>query len=177
MKKLFFVFLFVGTCLSAQIDATISPIGILWGDLSLSADFAIKENMSVDARIGFGSGDLNTADWNNYVLTAFGKYYFNPQMGTDRFYIGPFLQYIRRNYEYEDDSPYADYDQSRFGIGFALGWKIVPQGNFVFDANVGVGMALVDKTEFDETDAEQKQQDWTDVMLTGKLGIGYRFGN
>jgi hypothetical protein len=168
-----FLFLSLGS-LQAQIDVTINPIGILWGDISLGADFGIKEDFSVEGLIGFGTGSESSADFNAFNLTGAGKYYFAPKNGVDKFYAFGFLRFVNRNYSY-DDSIFANYKQSRLGAGIGVGTKVASLKGFIFDINFGVGRAFIDNTSYEDSNGQQQEVDWPDLMFAGKLGIGYRF--
>jgi len=87
------------------------------------------------------------------------------------------LKFERRSYEIEGDNTFgfANYTNTRFGLGFGLGYKIVSDGGFVFDIGFGAGKAFVDKTKF-EADGVESGLDLPNLMLTGKLAVGYRFG-
>ena len=56
------------------------------------------------------------------------------------------------------------------------GYKAVSRSGIVFDIGFGVGRALIDNTKF-ESDGVEETFDWPDIMFTGKLGVGYRFGS
>lgn len=162
---------------NAQIDVTINPIGILFGDISVGADFGLSENLSVEAGVGFGSGDQLGADWSNLNFTGTGKYYFNPKHGADKFYADLFLRFTNRKYEWGDDFfGNANYKQTRFGAGFGIGYKIVSNGGFVFDINLGAGRAFVDNVKFEDDAGNQTSVDWTNLIIIGKFAVGYRFG-
>ena len=114
------------------------------------------------------------ADFNALNVTASGKYYLNPEEGADRFYTFAFSRFVNRDYDYGEDSIFANYDQSRLGLGVGIGAKSVTAKGFVFDINIGVGRAFIDNTNF-ESDGDQIELNWPDLMFTGKLAIGYRF--
>ncbi|GAB5555670.1 MAG: hypothetical protein Sapg2KO_52610 [Saprospiraceae bacterium] len=170
------LFLGIGS-LQAQIDVTINPIGILWGDINLGADFGIKEDFSIEGLIGFGTGNELDADFNSFNVTSSAKYYFNPKNGVDKFYGFGFLRFVNRSYDYEDDSVFANYSQSRLGLGVGAGFKAASDKGFIFDINLGVGRAIIDNTSFDDGNGEEVVLDWPDIMFTGKIGVGYRFNN
>lgn len=166
--------------LNAQADVTISPVGLLFGDLNIGADFIVTEPFSLEATVGLGAGedDFTGLKHINVPVTVFGKYYFSPKHGGDRFYADAFLRFVNRNYttkEGSDDKNYAEYTQSRFGLGFGLGYKAVSASGFVFDIGLGAGRAFVDNTKF-KSDGEEREVDWPELMFVGKLGLGYRFG-
>jgi hypothetical protein len=167
-------FLFAQTA-RAQVDVTLNPIGLLFGDLSLGADFVITNNFSVEGTLGFGSNKISEVKGNNLGLSAIGKYYFNPKEGADRFYADAFLRFVNRKWNYDDNSTFADYTSTRFGLGFGIGYKVVSSGGFVFDLNLGAGRAIVDNNKY-ESNGIQEDVDWPKIMFQGKIGVGYRFG-
>jgi len=167
---------------NAQIDATISPIGLLFGNFDGGVDFGISENMSVEVGLGLQFGNNNITGDTDYKyfglpINVFGKYYLNPNNGADKFYVGAFAKFVTRSYSIDGDNSnnYAEYSNTRFGVGFGLGYKIVSNGGFVFDINFGAGRAFVDKNKFSDGD-ESVSIELPGLMVTGKLGIGYRFG-
>ena len=161
---------------NAQVDVSVNPVGLLFGDLSVGADFALAEQFSVEATVGFGTNTIDEVKGTNIPVNIVGKYYFSPKNGADRFYVDAFLRYVNRQWNYEEGSDYADLTSNRFGVGFGLGYKAVSRSGFVFDIGIGAGRALVDSNKYTENGGEQQDLDWPELMLQGKLGIGYRFG-
>ena len=180
MKRIFLLSL-VTLCLfsfqkaEAQVDLTLNPVGALFGDFNIGADFGISENFSVEAQVGFGTPKIDGVKGRNIPVNVVGKYYFNPKQGVDRFYADVFLRFISRNWEYDDSSANANFKSTRFGLGFGLGYKIVSAKGFVFDLGFGVGRALVTNNKY-ESGGIEEDVDWGNVILLGKFGIGYRFG-
>nr|MBS0037323.1 DUF3575 domain-containing protein [Saprospiraceae bacterium] len=159
----------------AQVDVTINPIGLLWGNISLGADFALSENFSIEGQVGYSSGDEGNSKYSGIPITAYGKYYFNPNRGTDKFYLSAFTRFVSRSYKDDDGSTSNfEYTQTRLGLGVGLGYKVVSAGNFVFDIGFGVGRAIIDNTNFKSGD-DEILVDWPDIMFAGKLAVGYRF--
>ena len=169
------LFLGLGS-LQAQIDVTINPIGLLWGDISLGGDFGISDDFSVEGILGFGGSNIDDADYNGLRLSGVGKYYFSPKNGIDKFYALGFLRFVNRNYDYGNDSSFANYRQSRLGLGVGAGYKVASEKGFIFDINFGVGRALTDSLTYEDSDGgQQVELDWPDIMFMAKLGVGYRF--
>ncbi|MCG8329167.1 MAG: DUF3575 domain-containing protein [Chitinophagales bacterium] len=160
----------------AQVDVSVNPIGLLFGNLSVSGDFVLSDKFSVEGQVGFGTGNDLQLDYFSLPVTVFGKYYFNPDDPAEKFYADAFLRFIARNYTAEDGATnVAEYTQTRLGFGFGIGYKVVGSSGIVFDIGFGVGRAITDKTTF-ETEGDQIEVDWPKLMFAGKLGIGYRFG-
>ena len=166
----------------AQVDVTVNPIGLLFGDLSVGADFVLSDNFSVEGAVGIGTGTLGDFKWFNIPVTASGKYYFNPDDGADGFYANVFAKFIRRGNTWDGDVDLTydgDYNQTRLGLGIGAGFKVVSNGGIVFDIGLGFGRALVSNISFNDESIDEELRnlpDWTRLMITGKLGLGYRFG-
>ncbi len=161
---------------TAQVDVTLNPIELLVGDISAGADFAITENFSIEAGVGISAGKVgDDFKWSSIPVTAVGKYYFNPRRGSDGFYADAFLRYVNRSYNAEANSNNADAKWSRLGLGFGIGFKAVSAKGIVFDIGVGAGRAIIDDLTYEEN-GEEYSFDWPNLMLYGKLGVGYRFG-
>lgn len=169
-KSLFFVLMI--SCFgyvsksNAQVDVTIDPVSLLWGNISLGADFALSENFSIEGQLGYSRGDWGTGKYTGIPVTVFGKYYFSPKNGADRFYLSVFTRFINRSYSDNNDK----YSLTRLGLGVGIGYKVVSAGNFVFDIGFGVGRSIVSFDNNNNTNI-----DWIPVMFAGKLGVGYRF--
>lgn len=163
---------------NAQTDVTINPIGLLFGDLSVGADFILSDDFSVEGTIGIGGGkeDFANLKWSNIPITVVGKYYFNPQDGADKFYADAFLRFVSRSYKADGETSFAEYSQTRLGFGLGIGYKTVSRSGIVFDIGFGVGRAFIDNTEYKDENT-RADIDWPDIMFQGKLGIGYRFGS
>ena len=164
---------FATTKSNAQIDVTLNPIGLLFGDLSAGADFVLGDNFSIEGAIGYGSGDIGGQDWTNIPIKAVAKYYLNPDDGADKFYVDAFARFVSRNFDATDVNGEATWN--RFGLGFGLGYKVVGNSGFVFDIGFGVGRTIADKITY-KTAGDEYDIDWGNVIFNGKLGVGYRFG-
>jgi len=164
---------------TAQIDVTINPIGILWGDLNLAGEYIVQENFGVELQAGYNSRsvDINGEEawkFSGVPISLLGKYYFSPNLGADKFYGLIFTRYVSRSYKYQlDDSNSEDYSLTRFGLGVGAGWKWASEGGVILDFNLGVGRAFVNDAD---TQEGAVIADIIDLMIIGKLGVGYRFG-
>ena len=160
----------------SQIDVTAAPLGLLWGDLSLGVDYCFTENVSAELGAGFGGSSGNDGaehEFKNRNIQGTVKYYFNPSNGSDKFYIGGFIRSINRDYDSGENSSLG-YKQHRIGGGFLLGRKQVSDSGILFDINLGVGRAFYDNVTFTAAGNESTIA-WPDIMMVGKLGVGYRF--
>ena len=178
LAAIFFALSFIGT---AQIDLTANPLGIMWGDFGLGADYCFNSSVSSELGLGFGGSsgtDINSIEYDHKNLNISGvvKYYFSPTQGADNFYSGGFVRYVNRDTDYLDNTTVSDYSQSRIGAGVLFGTKRASEGGFIFDFNFGVGKAFIDDTTLSGGDGSAVVVDWPDIMFIGKLSIGYRLG-
>ena len=86
--------------LDAQIEPKINPLPlILSGDLVLGCEFILSDRIGVEPVIDYGRTNISLvglADevtFNGFGVRAIGKYYFNPERGADKFYVGPYFKY------------------------------------------------------------------------------------
>ncbi|RME10928.1 MAG: DUF3575 domain-containing protein [Bacteroidetes bacterium] len=180
-----FLTLLTNQTLKAQVDVTAQPLGLLFGTLNVSADFAVSESFSVEGIIGFTSrsdsgtdadtGDPYDYDYTGIPITAVGKYYLKPRRGADRFYLSAFLRYINRSVNFTGGSDNADLTWSRFGLGFGVGTKIVSAKGVVLDLGLGIGRAFHNKITYEEN-GDREEVDWPGIMFLPRLAVGYRFG-
>ena len=172
-------FLTLGTLTTqAQVDATINPINAIWGKYSLGADITLSQNLSIEPTISILSKETGDGKYTGIPANLFLKYYFNPSNGADRFYVDVWARYVNRKFDYDPENieVYSNFDQNRFGVGFGIGYKVVSQKGFVFDIGFGTGRAIIDDTNYTNSDLQRENIDWPEIMFAGKLGIGYRFG-
>ena len=170
----------LSTTSQAQIDATANPLGILFGSLSVGADFLITDNISVEPTIGYGTRNRDLLGYQSsaFTISTFGKYYFNPDNGADKFYGSVWLRYVNRSIDWDEDFlgfANIDYNETKVGIGLGIGWKIVSNNGIVFDIGAGLGRSFINTNNLDD-DFIGNLADISDLMVNGKLGVGYRFG-
>jgi hypothetical protein len=168
--------------LSAQIDAKLNAGSALFGGLGLAADFALSENSSVSAGLGYASTKANVSFGNGdseYKYTRFRiipeyRYYFNPENGADKFFVGGYGKLSFVNASNGDSA--ADDTATIGALGILFGNKWVSDGGFVFELNGGVGR----NASLGSSDSGND----VDVLFGSVLGIdirvgiivGYRFG-
>lgn len=81
----------------------VNLIGFLFGNFSVSVDFMLKDNFSVEGQIGVGFGDDGVFDYFNLLIIVYGKYYFNLDDGVDKFYVSVFLCFINCSWDGNDN--------------------------------------------------------------------------
>ena len=173
------------TTVHAQVDLKINPVGILFNNLNVAAEFGLSDNFGLEVTPGFGWNKLNLDDANDYKGNIFrlgvnGRYYLNPNdKGLNGFYIGAYTRYAGGTYSYKGDTETQKYNSTRASLGFLLGGKIVARNEkLIFDFGTGFGRALVYKF----TDANGSDEaDLSDIPFLNwdipfYITIGYRIG-
>ncbi|MCA0235400.1 MAG: DUF3575 domain-containing protein [Bacteroidetes bacterium] len=171
--------------LNAQVDVKINPIGLLFSNLNVAAEFGVSDNFGVEVAPGFGWNRLNLLNDNDYSGSVVrvgvnGRYYLNPNdKGLNGFYIGGYTRYAGGTYTYKGDTETDKFNSTRFALGFLVGGKIVARNEkLIFDFGTGFGRALVykftDPNGSDEVDLSDIPFANWDIPFY--LSIGYRFG-
>jgi len=176
-------FLAASTTVQAQVDLKINPIGLLFSNLNVAAEFGVSENFGVELAPGFAWNSLNLANDDDFKgslvrVGVNGRYYLNPnEKGLNGFYIGAYTRYAGGSYKFEDDTETQKFNSTRFALGFLLGGKIVARNEkLLFDFGTGFGRALVYKfTDPNGTD----EVDLSDIPFVNwdipfYISIGYR---
>ena len=179
LKKLIFcAFLITGMpTIYAQIDVTINPVNALFGKYSIGVDIALSEKMSVEPTFSILSRKEGDGRYTGIPVNAFFKYYFNPNNGIDRFYGTAWLRFVSRKFKYSDTSQnFSDFTQTRFGLGFGIGYKVAANNGLIFDIGFGAGRAFVDNLSYDDENLGHEEINFGSILFAGKLAIGYRFG-
>ena len=130
----------------SQVDVTIRPLAILYGNVNIGADVTLSKGVSTELRLGIFSTSLAA------------KFYLNPKTRTNGFYLGGFT-----NYSFLDE---------RGGVGFLLGGKVRSKHRFLFDANLGFGRAIIDTYTGDLSDF----LGFPNLVVIGKVSVGWRIG-
>ena len=154
----------------SQVDVSINPLAaILAQNAKGAVEFGIKDDIGIEVNGVYNtrSSALGPTLGTGFTVGAIGKYYFNPDEARSNFYVGPYFRYIQ--YEPIDDlgSNLAVFKRGKAGI-FG-GYKIVSAKNIFFEFGLGVGTRVFNNF----TDSI----DLPGFDLTGKIALGYRFGN
>ncbi len=167
--------------LDAQIEPKINPLAvILSGDVVLGCEFILSDKIGVEPIVDFGrtnlglTGIAEEVSFTGFGLRAIGKYYFNPEVGADKFYLGPYLKY--KGGVGSSDISNDEFIRTRVAAGLAVGYKVVSQSGIVFEVGVGGGRAFTDTVKNRDTDEEFAFTDLTNIDLLARLALGYRFG-
>jgi len=200
MRKLLFVLLF-GTMLSlqAQIEVKINPISTIMGAADIQGEYLLNENFGVELSLqpffGKAYAFLNSEDYDGtqsgFAEKLRAKYYYSPYNGGDQWYVDIFAVNLSVDYtrEYSGDIGSGDYvddlietfKQSYTGIGFEAGAKKVTDTGFIFEYSLGIGTYL--SSDFQiipdsrDTDRDIDKVKPESVFFSGKLVVGYRFGD
>ena len=163
----------------AQTDAKLNAGSAITGGINVAAEFPVGQQTALSIGAAYSSlglvfNDEDEYRYRNARLIPEFRYYFNPRLGFDRFYVGGYgkigqLTGINRDTD-------AKVDATRAALGIMTGHKWVSAGGFVFELNLGVGRA----TTFggNDNDAEYAAAIGALTAVDLRLGIvvGYRFG-
>lgn len=163
---------------NAQVDLTLNALGIIFGGTQVGADFGINEDLSAELSLGYNSSrdDDRSQKYTSIPVQVLGKYYFNPDDGADKLYVGLLLRMANRSYTNDGDSAFAELSQSRFGAGIGFGYKSVSRSNVVFDFGLTLGRVLSDSTKYEGEDGLQEEISIPGIIFGLRAGVGYRFG-
>jgi len=115
----------------SQIEVKINPIGLLFGQIPLSAEYIINDNIGAEVTAGYyfnNFGDFTeTTDSKGFVTNVLFKYYFKPEDGGDKFYVFPYFRYASRSWTFTDNNQEIKGTYTAIGGGFGAGYKIVAE--------------------------------------------------
>lgn len=166
--------------LSAQIDAKLNAGSAIFGGLGLAADFALNEQSSFSAGLGYASTKADVILGSNeseYKFTRFRiipeyRYYLSPDQGADNFFVGG---YGKLSFVNASDSNDSNDDSTTIGaLGILFGNKWVSESGFVFELNGGVGRNTALGSGSNDVDTLFETVLGIDLRLG--IIIGYRFG-
>ncbi len=198
MKKLLFVLLFGATLsLQAQIEVKINPVTTILGAADIQGEYLLNENFGVELSLqpffGKAYAFLNSEDYDGtqsgFAEKLRAKYYYSPYNGGDQWYVDLFAVNSSVDYtrEYSKDingnsvDLIETYKQSYTGIGFEAGAKKVTDSGFIFEYSLGIGTYLSSDFKIapdaNDPDREVEEIKPESIFFSGKLVIGYRFGD
>ena len=162
----------------SQVEVKFNPIGALFGQIPVSVEYILNDNMGAEATFGYyykKVGDFNDVTKSSgFVTNGLFKYYFNPEKGGDKFYGFPYVRYVTRSFTFTDNNEEINASYSAFGIGFGLGYKWVADSGILLDFGLGAGKNF--SSDYSYSDPNYS----TDVSVPsinfmGRISIGYRF--
>ena len=201
MKKLLFVLLFgMMLSLQAQIEVKINPISTIMGAADIQGEYLINENFGVELSLQpfFGKAYefWNSQEFNGtqsgFAEKLRAKYYYSPYNGGDQWYVDFFatnssVDYTNEYSSYDDvnntniENLVKTFKSSYTGIGFEVGAKKVTDSGFIFEYSLGLGTYLSSDLRIvnDSKDPDQRIEkiEPESVFFSGKLVVGYRFGD
>lgn len=186
MKRTIFIFLLATSFFTtyAQVDAKINPLGTLFGNPDVSAEFAVSNNFGVETGIGLNLGKFEIGDleYKRSGIGAFaaGKYYFNPKDGVNGFGVGLYSRFRKLNNKVSNSVTDRDnYTRTRLATGLQLTWKWVGDNGVLFELDLGGGRTFVNNISFDNEESTTISIDdvpTLNIDLLLRLAVGYRFG-
>ncbi|MEY4903672.1 MAG: hypothetical protein RLZZ292_1487 [Bacteroidota bacterium] len=185
-KNVLLALLVLATTMSyAQTDIKIRPIGLLFSNIQVGAEFGVNENFGVEIEPYFASTKLKL-DSDNFKSTRlgsnlYGKYYFSPNKGIDGINAGIYINFASGNAKLDSTTVTSNkgIQTTSAAIGFALGYKWVSNGNFMLETTAGFGRKLLNK--YEDKDDPTNTVDLSGIPLANwdallRITVGYRFG-
>jgi hypothetical protein len=164
--------------LHAQTELKINPLGLIFSSPNLSAEFAAKDNVGIEAIVGASWYTLTVIEkYKSFGANAgvLGKYYFNPETTIDKFYAGIYLRGGSNKFTSEVTSANS-FSRSFFAGGFAIGQKWVSRNNIVFELGTGIGRNIVSKVTSGTGTVNLAAVPLLNIDFFLRLDVGYRFG-
>ncbi|NNC82970.1 MAG: DUF3575 domain-containing protein [Flavobacteriales bacterium] len=178
------LFLFQGNAILAQgeVELKINPVGALFGFFDVAGEYMVNENFGAELSLGLVTGKATTVDVegadptkSGFGVMGYGKYYFSPDQGCDRFYAGVYLRQRSWKVEDGDNEDYAAFKRSIVGAGIGVGYKVVGDSGILFEIGFGIGRAISEKNEWVDENNEGGEFPNLGVDGIGRLAVGYRF--
>ncbi len=189
MKKLVLFTLLFGTMFSmkAQIEVKFNPIYSIIGSVDVQSEYLVSETFGVELSLQpfFGhpysiwDSEFRPGKQSGFAEKLRAKYYFSPYNGGDKKYLDMFVVNSSVNYT----QSVSDFKETYIGVGVEYGTKTVFDSGFVYEYAVGLGTYLshnykyLDDTSDTDQDMGANNLNAIPVFLSGKLVIGYRFGD
>ena len=188
MKKLqlSFILCLFFTVSKAQIEVRANLMGLV-GYLGISGEYCFSKKIGIEASASRFSYKQTVShkgflfSYNNYrhqyktSRTQVGlltKYYFIPNYGNDRVYIGLFLgsTSIKNMMTIPDLGP--TYKSSGILIGYQVGYKWISKHGIILDIGAGIGYLFGERATHPDVPSKIDSKS----KLIGTFAIGYRFG-
>ncbi len=179
-KSIFLVLLsMMSLAAMAQVEVKVNPIGAIFNSPDLSIEYIVVDNFGVEGRIGYSWSniDVNGAEYQGkgLVFIGGGRYYFNPNAGGDKFYLGAYTKFRNSKFTATLDDRTEEVKRQRLAVGSMLGYKILSKNERIsLDLNFGIGRALITKNT-NASDDFLNNVAITKLDLISTLAIGYRF--
>jgi len=163
----------------AQVEVKVNPIGALFNSPDISVEYIATDNIGVEGRVGYTWSNIsvNETEYQSkgLVFIGAGRYYFNPNAGGDKLYVGAYTKFKNVAYTTALDSRADKTKRQRLAVGPMFGYKILSGNERVsLDINLGVGRALMVKNT-NATDDFLNDVAITKLDLISTLAVGYRF--
>ncbi|MBK8151720.1 MAG: DUF3575 domain-containing protein [Saprospiraceae bacterium] len=183
MRKLtfFVLLLLLARNASAQIDVSLNPLGILFRNIDLSAEIAMKQSFGIEGIFKYDYDHYkvldNTINSNGFGFVALGKYYFNPDLNISNFCAAPYVKFSTTNGRYSDGNTTGIVNHNKLAVGFYVGYKWVNVRNFVFEIGAGLGRNFINR--YNSANGSIDLDEFPIINLDGvfKFSFGYRFNS
>lgn len=151
----------------ANMEIKINPIGVLFGNADIGIEF-IRDGISFEVFPSFISRTVGITDlrYSGLGLGAAARYYFNPEYArATKLFMAPYARFSRTSTRFANQDNRTN---TRFAVGFMVGYKWKSQGPITFELAFGLGRNFVNDWSFgDDFNGDRES--------LGRLAVGYRF--
>lgn len=180
------VFAFGFASAQKKIEAKINPLGALFGQPDISAEYIVSDNFGVELSLGFAFGKTGTAvtvgsftsekpTQSGFGVKGSAKYYFNPDEGGDGWYGGVYVRQETLNLTYDNTFSTNDYKSSIFAGGIEFGKKWLFDSGLLIEVGAGFGRPFSESRTFTNSTSDYNANIEIGIDFTGKFAVGYRF--
>lgn len=168
----------LSTFAKAQVEVKINPIALLFENVSVDVEFGLSNNwgLNISPIVAFNKFDVGEDEFRR---TQFGavvnpRYYFSPTKGINKFYLGAYGKFQTGKIALVSNTD-DNVKNTRLAVGINIGYKIVTNGNFVFDIGFGLGRAFINEYSNETGGVDLSEFPLFNIDATGIFAIGYRF--
>lgn len=186
MKKVIIVFAMLTCSLTnsqEKFEVKINPLAVIFGSPEVAGEYFFTDHLSAEIAFSAGMGKygaISTSDYNP-VKSGFGtmlkgRYYFAPEEGNDRWFLGLYMRNKSFNVKDESNNQYGEFKRNLTAAGLIVGKKWVTANNISIEAGFGLGRTLSESNEWvDENDNTDFNNFEFGIDAIGRLSVGYRF--
>ena len=180
MKTMTFVFTFISfiiihsplTC--ADVNLRVDPLQLFYNNLNLDLDLPINDKWTLGPTLDYQNRSEDDWDINEYHIGMRGNYWFNKNIFSQGWYLGPSISYI--NIEAENDND--GFDSSGKSSGLEITVMSGYQGMWEsFNINLGLGpfFHAVKEIEVKNDQGEKHEYGGHSIGLVAELTLGWKF--
>lgn len=166
-----------------QFELKINPLGVIFGSPEIAGEYFVTDQISAELAFSAEIGKYGAISTNDYKPTKSGfgamltgRYYFAPEEGNDRWFLGLYMRNKSFNVKDESNNSYGEFKRNLTAAGLIVGKKWVTDSNISIELGFGLGRTLSESNEWvDENDNTDFNNFEFGIDAIGRLSVGYRF--